>query len=280
MAIAKKVISMKKYPKLRVCRAFNVSRSNMYKAKRKQPTPSQRDEVLLREIKIEISNKGTYGYRRVTGKLKNRSIKVNHKRVYRIMKKHDLLLSKFGSYLRKQHHTGKVITLHSDTRYASDITEIKCFNGEKVYFGFSIDCCDRELLAHVSSDSHLTRHSIIRLMDETIFHRFGNVDHLPKSIQWLSDNGGQYTASETISYGRSWGFDVKTTPRYSPESNGLAESFVKTFKRDYVYQNDLPDAKSVMKMIPIWLEDYNETAPHSGLNYKSPRQFRMNMKNN
>jgi hypothetical protein len=30
------------------------------------------------------------------------------------------------------------------------------------------------------------------------------------------------------------------------ESNGMAESFVKTFKRDYVYVNDLPDAMTVM----------------------------------
>jgi len=26
----------------------------------------------------------------------------------------------------------------------------------------------------------------------------------------------------------------------------MAESFVKTFKRDYVYMHDLPDAKTVM----------------------------------
>ena len=196
------------------------------------------------------------------------------------MKTKNLLLSRFGSYMRKTHHTGKVITLYSDTRYASDLAEIRCFNGDKVYFGFAIDCCDREIIAHVSSNTHLSRHSIFRLMDEAVYKCFGEVDRLPKSVQWLSDNGGQYTAKETIAYGRKWGFEMKTTPLYSPESNGLAESFVKTFKRDYVYQSDLPDAQTVMAMIPVWINDYNDYAPHSGLKYKSPRQFRMSMKDN
>ncbi len=37
-------------------------------------------------------------------------------------------------------------------------------------------------------------------------------------------------------------FIVCTTPVRSPGSNGMAESFVKTFKRDYVYVDDLLDA--------------------------------------
>ena len=36
------------------------------------------------------------------------------------------------------------------------------------------------------------------------------------------------------------------TPVRSPESNGLAEAFVKTFKRDYVRLNARPDAAAVI----------------------------------
>jgi hypothetical protein len=38
----------------------------------------------------------------------------------------------------------------------------------------------------------------------------------------------------------------------------MAEAFVKTFKRDYVYVNKLPDAVTVMEQLPKWFEDYNE----------------------
>ena len=53
----------------------------------------------------------------------------------------------------------------------------------------------------------------------------------------------------------------------------MEESFVKTFKWDYVYVNDLPDAVSVMDKMAEWIEDYNNLHPHKGLNMKSPREY-------
>lgn len=67
--------------------------------------------------------------------------------------------------------------------------------------------------------------------------------------------------------------DVCTTRPYSPESNGMAEAFVKTFKRDYVWLGDLSCSASVFRQLPLWFDDYNENAPHKGLKMLSPRQF-------
>jgi transposase InsO family protein len=63
------------------------------------------------------------------------------------------------------------------------------------------------------------------------------------------------------------------TPVRSPESNGIAEAFVKTFKRDYVRLNPRPDAAAVMAALDSWFEDYNEMHPHRALGMRSPRQF-------
>jgi len=65
-----------------------------------------------------------------------------------------------------------------------------------------------------------------------------------------------------------------TTPAYSPESNGLAEAFVGTFKRDYLGDADLRDAETVLAQLGQWIEDYNSQAPHSALGMRSPRQYR------
>ena len=53
----------------------------------------------------------------------------------------------------------------------------------------------------------------------------------------------------------------------------MAEAFVKTFKRDYVWFGDSSNAKAVMAQLPGWMEDYNEKAPHKALNMLSPREF-------
>ena len=109
--------------------------------------------------------------------------------------------------------------------------EVRCWNNEKVFIAFSLDCCDREAMSYVAEKRPLFHGDIIRLMDQTVTHRFGEfVEKLPQSIQWLSDQGSQYKAIETVAYGTAWGFGVRATPAYSPESNGIAEAFVKLFK--------------------------------------------------
>ena len=60
----------------------------------------------------------------------------------------------------------------------------------------------------------------------------------------LSDNGPQYTATASVLYAHELGLVPITTPAYSPESNGLAEGFVHTFKRDYVSVHELHDAET------------------------------------
>jgi hypothetical protein len=35
----------------------------------------------------------------------------------------------------------------------------------------------------------------------------------------------------------------------------------------------LPDAETVIALLPAWFEDYNEVHPHSGLKFSSPREF-------
>jgi putative transposase len=64
------------------------------------------------------------------------------------------------------------------------------------------------------------------------------------------------------------------TPVCSPQSNGMAESCVNTFKRDYVSRMNLTDAMTVLAQLPAAFEHFNEAHPHSSLKMKSPREFR------
>jgi transposase InsO family protein len=55
--------------------------------------------------------------------------------------------------------------------------------------------------------------------------------------------------------------------------NGLAEALVRTFKRDYVPINPLPDAVTVLRQLHWWFADYVDNHLHSGLGMRSPREF-------
>ena len=63
------------------------------------------------------------------------------------------------------------------------------------------------------------------------------------------------------------------TPRRSPESNGLAEAFFGSFKRDYVYQACLETLETVAQQIPTWIRHYNQEAPHTTLGMQAPAEF-------
>jgi len=95
----------------------------------------------------------------------------------------------------------------------------------------------------------------------------------PHQVQWLADNGSPYTAAETVEFATALNLVACFTPVRSPESNGVCEAFVKTFKRDYAAVNPRPDAFSVLQRLGDWFEDYNTIHPHSGLRFRSPREF-------
>ena len=264
-----------------------MSRSNLYR-RLKQPNMKSRsrynkadDHILLPMIRDICDQRPSNGYRRVTAHL-NRNLQannlilkqVNHKRIYRIMKQNDLLLTRSEPLQNDRTHEGKVIVSKSNMRWCSDGFEIKCWNGEKVRVIFSLDCCDREIMSYVATTAGISSEMVCDVLVQSMERRFGVVSHLPHMIEWLTDNGSCYIAHPTRVFAQSLGFSICTTPIRSPQSNGMAEAFVKTFKRDYVYLNDVPDAQTVMRCLPPWIEDYNCNHPHSRLKMKSPREFR------
>ena len=139
---------------------------------------------------------------------------------------------------------------------------------------FAKDCCNREILAWRAWEGKgLAGEPVRDMLVEAVERRFGNA--LPdRPIQWLSDNGSAYTAALTRSFAREVGLKPVNTPVSSPQSNGMAESFVKTIKRDYVDFMPKPDAPTAIGNLAIAFEHYNEYHPHSALRYHSPREFR------
>jgi putative transposase len=150
---------------------------------------------------------------------------------------------------------------------------IGCDNGERVRVAFALDCCDREAMSFLATTGGITGEDVRDLMVAAVEYRFGQVNRLPVTIEWLSDNGSCYVAGDTRSFARDIGLEPRTTPLESPQSNGMAEAFVRTIKRDYVRVSPRPDAETVMRQLPAWIAHYNEVHPHKALGYRSPGEF-------
>ncbi|MDN5175547.1 IS3 family transposase [Escherichia coli] len=234
-------------------------------------------DVLLR-IHHVIGELPTYGYRRVWALLRRQAEldgmpAINAKRVYRIMRQNALLLErKTAVPPSKRAHTGKVAVKESNQRWCSDGFEFRCDNGEKLRVTFALDCCDREALHWAVTTGGFDSETVQDVMPGAVERRFGN--ELPASpVEWLTDNGSCYRANETRQFARILGLEPKNTAVQSPESNGIAESFVKTIKRDYISIMPKPDGLTAAKNLAEAFEHYNEWHPHSALGYRSPREY-------
>ncbi|MCZ4981010.1 IS3 family transposase [Escherichia coli] len=268
-----------------VSRCLRVSRAQLHVILRRtddwkdgrRSRHSDDTDVLLR-IHHVIGELPTYGYRRVWALLRRQAEldgmpAINAKRVYRIMRQNALLLErKTAVPPSKRAHTGKVVVKESNQRWCSDGFEFRCDNGEKLRVTFALDCCDREALHWAVTTGGFDSETVQDVMLGAVERRFGN--ELPASpVEWLTDNGSCYRANETRQFARMLGLEPKNTAVRSPESNGIAESFVKTIKRDYISIMPKPDGLTAAKNLAEAFEHYNEWHPHSALGYRSPREY-------
>ena len=185
-----------------VAETLGVSRSNLVERLAEGAKPRRRyqkaqDAAVLPLVRRLVDARPTYGYRRVTALL-NRDLAAeglaaaNHKRVYRLMKLHGLLLTKHIGQRPGRSHDGKVVVMRSDLRWCSDGFEFTCWNGEIVRSAFVLDAHDREVIAWRATTGAGISGSDIRDMMleavETCFGLFG------PGIRW---NGSRTMARST-----------------------------------------------------------------------------------
>ena len=266
-----------------IATTLGVARSNLTAraaghANARGPYRMADDADLLTVIRRHVDARPTYGYRRITA-LVNRERALacleplNRKRVLRIMRNHGLILERCTGRREGRVHDGKIAVMRSNLRWCSDGLEFTCWNGEVVRVAFIIDAFDREIIAFVAlSGAGISGSDVRDMMLDAVERRFG-ADRAPHPIEHLSDNGSCYIAADTRSFATALNLVPCFTPVRSPQSNGMSEAFVKTFKRDYVRVTPLPDAATALGLVTGWIEDYNDIHPHSALRMRSPREF-------
>lgn len=136
--------------------------------------------------------------------------------------------------------------------------EFRCENGTPLRVTFVLDCCDQEAMSWVATTGDYTGNDVRDVMLAAVEPQLGNVDAVLASIEWLSDNSSRHIAHVTRAFANSIGLTPLTTPFFSSKSNGMAESFVKTMKHDYVAFMPKPDAAEAVHNLALAFGHYKE----------------------
>ncbi|CAM2197956.1 transposase [Paraburkholderia kururiensis] len=150
---------------------------------------------------------------------------------------------------------------------------LTCDDRQPLRVTFARDCCDREAISWAATTGGHSGDVVSDVMLAAVEQRFGTMQ-AAQPIEWLTDNGSAYIDHRTRRFAQELGLQPLTTPVCWPQSNGMAERFVKTMKHDYVAFMDKPDVPTALMHLAAVFEQYNERHPHKAPKYRSPREFR------
>ncbi len=271
-------------PTVLCCEVARVSPQAFYGWHRQQqhaPSARQRAEAeLVAQIRsIHDASGGAYGSPRVTAELQARGLRVNHKRVERLMRCNGIA----GIRKRRPKRTttgSRSIAANPpdllcrdfgvgapDRVWVTDITYIRTGEGW-LYLAVVLDLGSRRLLGYQMShriDTQLAQDALTMAAHTRKGLTCGVVVH--------SDHGSQYLSNDYKKTLKSWGMLQSTGRVGSSADNAAAEAFFATLKREHTNQRHYPDRATARRSIYEWLTRYNTTRRHSSINQQTPDQY-------
>jgi transposase InsO family protein len=242
-----------------------------------QPKEKQSEEGLLREMEAVILEFAGYGYRRVTEELHRQGIRVNHKRVLRLMREQNWLCKRkrrFKTTTDSSHNLTVYPNLIKGLRvtgldqvWLADITYVAVWC-DWVYLAAIIDLCSRRAIGYAVDDRMEVSLTLAALQMAL------SLRVPPPGCIHHSDRGVQYASLDYVAALRQHGFQISMSRKGNPYDNATMESFFKTLKAEEVYLWEYRDLQDVRQRLGRFIGDvYNRKRLHSSLGYRPPVEF-------
>jgi putative transposase len=257
-------------------------RSSFYYKPVEKTAAAKRAQMDLRDQIEKISAEWPqYGYRRVTAELGRQGVNVNHKKVSRIMREESLQCQVTRKFLRpKNKKTGedrynfaqnltKGMRLRKPNQlWVGDITYIR-LDQEFIFLAVILDAWSRRVIGWAISTSMQVELTLAAL-------RMAIITRKPKpgSCVHHSDRGSQYASNKYLEMLQDAGLKPSMSKPGYPYDNAIAESFMKTLKKEEVDCSEYADLNDLQGRIPYFIEKiYNERRLHSALGYLPPAEY-------
>ena len=229
------------------------------------------DPVLEGAIKETCNARPLYGYRRIAAMVKRKGYNANRKRVRRIMKENGLLHDAPPKRPHWQIHKGSQIAEMPNVYWQTDMTKIWCGADGWGYLFNVVDTCDRAWAGYCFSVFCSTSESL-QSLESALANRAPQTMRID-GLTIGTDGGSQYTSrrfEEALSQGC---MAHKVSRKNTPEDNAVVEAFHKTVKSEYIWPYEFENFQQAAEVIKRAFVDYNEERIHSGLGYRTPREF-------
>ena len=161
--------------------------------------------------------------------------------------------------------------MEANRLWVADITYIALADGDVCYLHLITDAYSRKIVGWALADTlkaTVSMQALQMAIDQAAAMR--GSDTLAGLIHH-SDRGVQYCCDAYVSMLKKHGIAISRTEDYKPTDNAIAERFNGILKVESVYpQKQLPTLEHAQRLIPRFINFYNNARPHMSIGYKMP----------
>lgn len=236
---------------------------------------SKANDLILEKI-VEIKEKHPcWGYRKVHAYLKHRQgFKINHKRVYRLMKLNKLLVPKnLRLRAKRTSTTSKPRTEAPNRIWGMDMTKVKIPSYGWAYLHLVLDWGSKKLVGWQMSRTSKTC-DWLEALNQAVNNQFPDgYRQNEKPLMLVTDNGCQPTSAAFKKQSKEMGIKQIFTSFCNPKGNADTERVIRTIKEDLIWINEWSSFQHLKDAIAVWVQEYNNDYPHSSLAYQTPYEY-------
>lgn len=242
----------------RACQIVDADRTMVRYQSHRRP-----DAPLRARLRDLANERRRFGYRRLFVLLRRDGEPSGLNRVYRLYREEGLGVRKRRARRRAVGTRAPILVAPAaNARWSLDFVHDQFACGRRFRILNIIDDVTKECLAAIP-DTSIGGKRVVRELTVLTARR-------GKPGMIVSDNGTEFTANAVLAFAEETGIAWHYIAPGNPTQNGFIESFNGRMRDELLNESLFFGLEHARAKIKLWVDDYNNTRPHSALGYIPP----------